>query len=191
MCGRFYIPTEDSESEIQAIIEILQRKNGMETKRGEIFPSDIVPVIANNTALQPAPFAMKWGYSMGGKLLINARSESASKKPMFQDGMRHRRCLVPAAHYFEWERTKNEKTKYQIHPQGNECMYMAGLYRKEENQYVFTILTRQPAQNITFIHDRMPVIIPREMKNEWLNPHYSADDLLRHAVTDVVFRPAQ
>ena len=36
---RFYIPIEDSESEIQAIIEILQRKNGMETKRGEIFPS--------------------------------------------------------------------------------------------------------------------------------------------------------
>lgn len=189
MCGRFYIPTEDSENEIQAIIEILQRKNGMAMKRGEIFPSDIVPVIANNARLQPTPFAMKWGYSLQGKLLINARSETAGEKPLFRDSMKQRRCLVPAAHYFEWERRGKEKTKYQIRPDQGDCMYMAGLYRKEEDHYAFIILTRAPAENISFIHDRMPVIIPEDMKNAWLDPRNDADDLLRHAVTKVAFHP--
>lgn len=65
---------------------------------------------------------------------------------------------------------------------------MAGMYRIEGNKAVFTILTREPADSIAFIHDRMPVILPNEMKTDWLNLRYDAMDVMRAAVTEVVHR---
>ena len=120
-----------------------------------------------------------------GKLIINARSETAAEKPMFRDGMQQRRCLLPASHYFEWEKRQREKIKYAIKPSGSDMLFMAGLYRIEGNKARFTILTRTPADNISFIHDRMPVILPKEAMNDWLNPKYAAVDVIRSAVLDV------
>lgn len=191
MCGRYYIREEDSASDLQEIIDQLNRK-GQTVKTGEIFPSDTVPVIANSKSMQPSPFAMPWGFTIpDGKLIINARSETAAEKPMFRDGMQQRRCLLPASHYFEWEKRQREKIKYAIKPSGSDMLFMAGLYRIEGNKARFTILTRTPADNISFIHDRMPVILPKEAMNDWLNPRYAADDVIRAAVTDVQYAPIQ
>lgn len=190
MCGRYYIREEDSASDLQEIIEQLNRR-GQFVKTGEIFPSDVVPVIANSKTMKARPFAMPWGYKMpDGKLIINARSETASEKPMFRDGMLQRRCLIPASHYFEWEKRQREKVKYAIKPTGSESLYLAGLYRVEGNSARFTILTRTPADSIAFIHDRMPVILPKAALSDWLNPKYAADDVIRAALTDMVFSPA-
>ena len=106
MCGRYYIPDEDSAAELHEIIEQINRRAnaGPVVKTGEIAPSDVAPVLANNRNLAATPFAMRWGYRLGGgKLLFNARSETADAKALFREGLRQRRCLVPAAHYFEWE----------------------------------------------------------------------------------------
>ena len=185
MCGRYYIREEDSASDLQEIMDQLNRK-GQIVKTGEIFPSDTVPVIANSKSMQPIPFAMPWGFTMpDGQLIINARSETAAEKPMFRDGMQQRRCLLPASHYFEWEKRQREKIKYAIKSSGSDMLFMAGLYRIEGNIARFTILTRTPADNISFIHDRMPVILPKEAMNDWLNPKYAAVDVIRSAVLDV------
>ena len=147
---------------------------------------DVAPVLANNRNLAATPFAMRWGYRLGnGKLLFNARSETADAKALFRDGMRHRRCLVPAAHYFEWEKRGKDRIKYAIRPGGAAVMYMAGIYRLENGAPVFTILTREPAAAISFIHDRMPVILPKEAAGDWLNIRYDAGDVLAGAVQDV------
>ena len=106
MCGRYYVPDEDSAADLREIIEQINRRAnaGPVVKTGEIAPSDVAPVLANNRNLAATPFAMRWGYSLGGgKLLFNARSETADAKALFREGLRQRRCLVPAAHYFEWE----------------------------------------------------------------------------------------
>ena len=191
MCGRYYIREEDSASDLQEIIDQLNRK-GQTVKTGEIFPSDTVPVIANSKSMQPSPFAMPWGFTMlDGKLIINARSETAAEKPMFRDGMQQRRCLLPASHYFEWEKRQREKIKYAIKPSGSDMLFMAGLYRIEGNKARFTILTRTPADSISFIHDRMPVILPKEAMRDWLNLKYSATDILRAAMATVEFWPVQ
>ena len=127
MCGRYYIPEEDSAEELRAIIDDVNRKNkGAPIKKGEIRPTDVAPVLANNRAMIPSAFAMKWGYSLpDGKVVFNARSESASSRPMFQDGMAQRRCLVPAAYYFEWEKRGREKIKYAIgqNERGGSCTW--------------------------------------------------------------------
>ena len=67
-----------------------------------------------------------------------------------------------------------EKIKYDIRPAGNGTLYMAGLYRIEGNKAVFTILTREPADKIAFIHNRMPLILPDEIKMDWLNLRFDA-----------------
>lgn len=190
MCGRYYIPEEDSAAELQAIIDEINRKHGdTAIKTGEIRPTDVAPVIANSRSMVASAFAMRWGYSMlDGKTVFNARSETAATRPMFQDGMSQRRCLVPAAYYFEWEKSGKERVKYAIGQDGCRVLYMAGIYRIEHGIPAFTILTRTPANNISSIHDRMPVILPIEAKADWLNPKFMADEIIRAAVMDVHFQ---
>lgn len=191
MCGRYFVDRAESPEDLGRIIDVLNRR-GQIVKTGEIFPGDAVPVIANNKALMPAAFAMPWGYRMpDGQLMINARSETAADKILFQDGMAHRRCLLPATHYFEWEKRGDSKVKYAIRPAEDGVMYIAGLYRIEGKQARCTILTRSPAENIAFIHDRMPVLLPADRIREWINPHADAMDMIKAAVTDVTCVPVE
>ncbi|MGN0763745.1 MAG: SOS response-associated peptidase [Aristaeellaceae bacterium] len=187
MCGRYYLEVRDPGEDLLAILQTLNRR-GVACKTGEIFPTDTVAVIANSRRLQPMPFAMTWGYTLpGGKRLINARSESAAEKPLFREGMLKRRCLIPASHYFEWSHYDKAKMKYAIRPEGAGMMYMAGLYRLEEGRPVFTILTREPAPQIAFIHNRMPVILPRDAAGAWLRLQTPAAEVLAQAAQDVVY----
>ena len=125
-----------------------------------------------------------------GKLLFNARSETAAEKAIFKDGMAQRRCLIPATCYFEWEHRGKEKIKYAIAPANNDMIYLAGIYRKEGNRAACTILTREPADSIAFIHNRMPVILPPEAVNDWLNVRYAATDMLKAAQTEMGYHLA-
>lgn len=192
MCGRFYIPDDDSNEELQRIINQLNRVKETPVKTGEVFPTDVAAVIANSKAMNPTPFAMRWGYTLDDRApVINARSESAAEKPLFRDGMQQRRCLIPASHYFEWERLGKQKIKNAIKPVGSETMYMAGIYRIISGVPEFTILTREPGECIRHIHDRMPVILPKAAAKDWLNPQYGAADILKSAVINVSFAPVE
>jgi len=187
MCGRFYI---DENDEIERIVaELLQRgpKEGLKTS-GEIRPTDIVAVLANDKKQCVKPFAMKWGYtSWDGKILFNARSETAADKKTFSEDIMIHRCLIPATCYYEWDRKTKQKEKYTISLAGSNMFYLAGIYRMELSQAVFTILTKEPAQNIHFIHDRMPVIISSKDKDKWLNLNITAQEGLKAAVNSVEY----
>ena len=136
MCGRYYIPEDDAAEELREIIDEIQRRDSnVHLKRGEIFPSDVVPVLANNRSMVVKPFAMTWGYKFpDGKPIINARYETASAKPMFKDGMLQRRCLIPAAWYFEWEKRDGKRIKYAIGPKDTKILYMAVFFTKNVHQ---------------------------------------------------------
>ena len=187
MCGRFYVPEDASIRMLRAIIDNLEHRH-VTVKTGEVSPGDVAAVVASNRRCEPQPFAMEWGYHLpNGKLVFNTRSETAAEKPMFADGMRQRRCLIPAAHYFEWERRTDGKTKYAITPKAGEGFFLAGIYRVEAGKPAFSVLTRSPSEEIAFIHDRMPVILPNEVINDWLNPRYSGTEILQAAATDMVY----
>ena len=188
MCGRYWIDDGRESIELKEIIEAVNRRVVVEPVKtaGEIFPADVVPVVASNKSMAPTAFAMQWGYTLpDGRRIINARSETAETKPMFADGMRQRRCAVPATNYFEWERAGKAKTKYAIRPTDGALFYMAGIYRIESGRPVFSILTREPAESIAFIHDRMPVILPHDLVRDWVNPKYRVGEILCHAVLDL------
>ena len=197
MCGRYYIAEDDLSDELSRMIDELNRKKtpeGLKTS-GEIFPSDIVPVLANSRKQDVQPFAMRWGYAFpNGRPIINARSETAAQKPMFKDGMRQRRCVIPASHYFEWERRGAARTKYAIRPAHADTLYLAGIYHLENHDGVivpaFTILTRDAASGIVFIHPRMPVLLPADAAPDWLNPGYNAEEVIAAALTDMEYQSA-
>ena len=191
MCGRYYIAENDAAEELRQIIEAVNRRNTDVKTGGEICPGDTVPVLANSPSLQPGAYAMRWGYTLpDGKLLFNARSETAAEKAIFKDGMTQRRCLIPATCYFEWEHRGKDKIKYAIAPQNSSMIYLAGIYRKEGNRAACTILTREPAEGIAFIHNRMPVILPAKAVRDWLNIRYDAADVLKAAQVEMQYRPA-
>ena len=170
MCGRYWIDDKDTPADMQAIIDALNRRSEA-VKTGEIRPADAAPVIANSRRMTPAPFLMRWGYAMdGGRRVINARSETAASKPLFADGIKSRRCLIPASGYYEWARRSREKTKYEIRDVSRPMLYLAGLYRLTDGMPEFTILTREPEESVSFLHDRMPVILPPECLGAWLSP---------------------
>lgn len=193
MCGRFYIAEEDKAEALQRIIDLMNRKYngnpGVKTQ-GEIRPTDLIMTVANGRSMQQGVFAMRWGYTMpDGKPMFNARSETAAVKPLFADGMKQRRCLIPATCYFEWEKRGDQKIKHAIATQGEEMIYLAGIYRREGNQVACSILTREAADCVAHIHHRMPVILPAEAIPDWLNPRCDAVEVLRAAQTNMNFTP--
>ena len=170
---------------------------------GEIVPTDVVPVIAPNRTGERAVFPMQWGFTLPasgeGKrppLIINARSETAAVKPLFRDSWEQRRCIIPASGYFEWEHRMGfdgrpkTGTKYRIVPKKGERTYLAGLYRMEEGLPVFAVLTRAPAADLFWMHDRMPVMLPEEAMDAWLDPKGSAEAVLASALTETTWEPA-
>ena len=185
MCGRYNFSKNSSSPMVQKVLENLQDRQ-IEVKTGEVNPGDIAAVIARNRKLEPQAFGMKWGYKLpDGKLSFNARSETAAHKAMFADGMRQRRCLIPADCYYEWQKTAQGKQKYQLAPSNANGFFLAGIYRIEQGSAVFSVLTKEPVEPIAFIHHRMPVILPREAMSDWLNPHYDGTEILNTAISDM------
>ena len=150
-------------------------------------------------------------------LIINVRSETALEKPMFSGAMQSRRCLIPCSWYFEWEtrdaqqslldgmpslqiqgtgqaakgKTKNlMKIKHAIRPKTTGMIYLAGIYRYEESQKlpVLSILTREPAPEISFIHDRMPVIFSDKNHTAWLDRGADPMEVLKLSENEMAYR---
>ena len=173
----------------------LEKAPGIKT-HGEIRPTDVAPVIASSRSGDRAVFPMKWGFS-GKKLLVNARSETASEKAMFRDAWASHRCIVPASGYFEWEHTAGKDgkmrtgDKYAIRPEGGRMTWLCGLYRIEDGIPSFVILTREPGEKIRFIHDRMPLIMPDEYVDEWIRPGAKPEELVKAAITEMDFRKVE
>ena len=117
---------------------------------------------------------------------------TAAVKPTFRDAWKSHRCIVPASNYYEWEHQigNNGKTKtgdkYAIQPQGSSMTWLCGLYRFENDLPFFVILTREPGEQIRFIHDRMPLILPERLVNSWIDPDADPAELVKEAVTDVI-----
>lgn len=189
MCGRFYLPENDLSEELDMLIQGLNHRESV-SLHGEISPGNTIAALANSRQGTVRAFGMRWGYTLQGKLVFNARSESALEKPLFRDGMLNRRCLIPAFCYFEWEKHDTGKQKYALKPEGCQLFFLAGIYRIIDGIPECSILTAAPASNITFIHDRMPVMFPLSMNKDWLNNANDPDRMLQGALRNVEYRSA-
>lgn len=77
-----------------------------------------------------------------------------------------------------------------IQPRGVTVSCLCGLYRIEDGLPHFVILTRESGEEIRFIHDRIPLIMPEQLVNEWICPGVKPEELLLYALTDMVYEKA-
>ena len=137
---------------------------------------------------------VRWGFvpffakdPKGGARMINARSESAAEKPAFRRAMASRRCLIPAAGWYEWQRGPEHKQPYYTHYADGASLAMAGLWEfwkpkdDPENEYpeglvTATVLTAAAVGPLAQVHDRMPLVLPPSAWETWLDPDLSAKD---------------
>lgn len=163
MCGRYYIDN-DVEKEIFRIMQEIDESMSME-RTGDIYPTQAAPVLyGRGDRLHGGE--MKWGLTgRDRKLLINARAETAMDRPTFSDSVRQRRCVIPARHFYEWNR---EKQKVTFCHQQMETMFLAGFYREQEDGPHFIILTTAANDSVRPVHERMPLILEEEEIRLWI-----------------------
>lgn len=202
MCTRYAL--EKTIPELKNIIDVVE-KSSLTTKfidtharplitDGEVRPTDIVPVIAPNSKGMRSVFPMQWGFlgKDNKRSIFNARCETAGIKPTFKDAWNSHRCIIPASYYFEWEHFKSPdgkvKTgdKYALQPNGSSITWLCGLYRIEDGYPVFVILTKEPTESLSVIHDRMPLILPEDKVDEWINPSSNPNEIINYALSDIV-----
>lgn len=148
--------------------------------------------------------ALRWGLVPSwakdaaiGNRMINARMETVAEKPAYKRAFAARRCLLPADGYFEWYPTeerdakgKPRKQPFFIRPKDGGVLAMAGLYEFWRDPAVAdgqpgawlwscTVITTDAEDDLGRIHDRMPLMVPRERWRDWLDPRpHAAEDLL-------------
>ena len=101
----------------------------------------------------------------GGKMLINARSETVTQKPTFVDAFRNARCLVLSDGWYEWDAAR---TPYHIHLKDKRLMAMAGLLFKRNDGFHFTIMTGAAQGELAALHHRTPLVLRKDMWWRWL-----------------------
>lgn len=183
MCGRFTLHQQTSEV-AKSIGAIDLSEVTPFSPSYNIAPSQKAPVILKQgldfrNQEQLHMRLMNWGlrpaWSSGGNQKpINARCETLSEKPMFSDAYEKRRCIIPANGWFEWSIDRAQKTPWYHKRIDDETIYFAGIWESWANNdgergETFAIITKKSQQNVSHIHDRMPVILEFDSIDDWLN----------------------
>jgi putative SOS response-associated peptidase YedK len=118
-----------------------------------------------------------------GNKLINARAETITQKASFRSAFKKRRCLVVADGFYEWQKIGDGKRPVYIRLKSGKPFGMAGLYemwRSPEGEEVTTcaIITTEANELMQPIHERMPVIIPKDSEDLWLDPQVQDSEVV-------------
>ena len=175
MCGRFtFQPTEQFYERFQ----IINRLDSL-VPRYNIAPGQMVPVIIANSPRRIV--LMRWDliphWAKDAKTaynMMNARVETLTQRPAFRGLLSHNRAFIPACGYYEWKAEERDKTLYDIHPQNEPFVAFAGLYDvwihpTGEELYTVTIITTEADPFMARLHNRMPVVLERDLENDWLD----------------------
>ncbi|CAG7651795.1 SOS response-associated peptidase [Paenibacillus allorhizosphaerae] len=193
MCGRFSLSVEEN-----VIRDEYQFIGSMESykARFNIAPTSNVWVITNNGVTNEIR-KMRWGLipfwskdSKSGYTTFNARAETLISKPAFREPFKRSRALILSNGFFEWQVQEDSKQKQpmRIVVKDRQVFGFAGLYdvwRNSDGNEVTScsIITIEPNQLMEKIHNRMPVILPKENEEAWLEPKTTDTDFLKTLLT--------
>jgi len=188
MCGRFAV-----DSQINELIEEFVADGGSVhdwAPNFNIAPTDPVPVVlerATDGTLERSielgrwSIVPSWSKELKTKFpAFNARSETVAEKASFKSSVINKRALIPARGYYEWHTEGKVKTPHFIGPAEGHVAF-AGLYSwwraNPESEWMLTatILTMPTVPELASIHDRNPVMLPRDWWDDWLNPALAGD----------------
>lgn len=180
MCGRYNL--YHSKDKLEEFFQVSLPEEF--AARYNIAPTQPVLIVRENPHLDAQSEAahVVWGLippwaedpRIGSKM-INARCETASEKVSYKHCLKRRRCVVPVSGFYEWQaRVGGAKQPYLIRARSGDPLGLAGLWDvwhgpNGELIESCTILTMRAAPELRELHDRMPVIVPRERMPEWLD----------------------
>ncbi|MBC7170866.1 MAG: SOS response-associated peptidase [Polyangiaceae bacterium] len=171
--------------------------------RYNVAPSQDVLVVGRRAAsAKPKAAMMRWGLVPAwaddpriGHRLVNARVESLEQKPAFRSAADKRRCLVVASGYYEWKKLEKGKQPHFVRPEDGSLLALAGLWERwkrgdGEPLFTCTVLTGPSAGAVSSLHDRMPLSVPPELRDAWLDPTLDAarvrSEVLSHLTAPAV-----
>ena len=186
MCSRYFLDADGNVIAYTFRVPVDDRIR----KRFNIAPTQQAPIVRATKEGGRELAMVRWGLvpywakdlSVGTKM-INARSEGVESKPAFRAAVEKRRCIVPATGFFEWKGVARMKQPYAVTLPDRHVFGFAGLWERwkpaEGGDAVetFAIVTTDANSAVAGIHDRMPVILPREAEETWL--HGAADEARR------------
>ena len=184
MCGRYVIIS--TPEAIRALFGYSELPNF--PPRYNVAPTQPIPVVRLVDGKRSFAL-MRWGLLPSWvkdpktfPLLINARGESVLEKPAFRNAMRRRRCLIPTDGFYEWqvgEYAGGPKRPYFVHARRGADgsappLAFAGLWEtwtgpNGEELDTAAIVTTSANRSLAAIHDRMPVFVPKQAFDLWLD----------------------
>ena len=194
MCGRFIIT--DTAPDLAAMFDVEHEGENLPEPSWNIKPTERIPIVlesAKSGSVVRRLEAARWSLvpSFATALVspfpsFNARSETVGEKAAFQPSLVARRALVPATGYYEWHTEGAVTTPYFVHSDDGLPLALAGLYAWWRNpalaeddpaRWVLsaTILTQEASGRLRGLHERMPVVLPEETWDQWLDPHAVGD----------------
>ena len=191
MCGRFTLTWAQKEKLAEALGVLPEQINDADYRpRWNIAPTDphlIVRMRYEERNVLPARWGLVNAWAKDAKRAakqINARAETVNTSNAFREAFEKRRCVVPADGFYEWEGAGNARRPIWFHREDGGLIFFAGLYESwqpqpEQWQRTFTIVTTEPNGLMAPIHNRMPVILPPEVVDEWLDPQETDLDRLQ------------
>jgi len=176
MCGRFTVIS--APEAMRELFRYPEQPNF--PPRYNVAPTQPIAVVRLQEAKRQFVL-MRWGLlpswvkdPKAFSLLINARGESVLDKPAFSNAMKRRRCLIPADGFYEWQATGGRKQPYYVRAKSGAPLAFAGLWEtwtgpNGEELDTAAIITTTANRALAAIHARMPVIVPEEAFDLWLN----------------------
>lgn len=183
MCGRFSQQRPASELADIFAAEPLVEDSGA---RYNVAPTDDALVVVQRDERR-ALTAYRWGLVphwatdlKAGSRMFNARAETLTTSPAFRDAFKRRRCVVPVDAFYEWKREGTVRQPFNITREDGRPLALAGLWAGWRDpasdpeapliRRTFTIVTTTPNEAMADLHDRMPVILPDDAWERWLDP---------------------
>lgn len=214
MCGRYTLKTDGSR--VASLFELYNEPEL--AARYNIAPTQQLPVVLEESSAGGRTMEMMhWGLipswskdpSIGSRM-INARAETVSEKSSYRSAFKRRRCLIVADGFYEWKKTDDGKQPYHLRLGSGDPFGFAGLWETwsmdgGEEVRSCTIITTEPNEVAARVHNRMPVILPSDLYDAWLDPDndgsareelllmltaYTAEDMEAYPVSRRVNRPA-
>jgi putative SOS response-associated peptidase YedK len=182
MCGRFTLTWKQREKLAEALGVLPEEIDESDYRpRWNIAPTDdhwIVRMRYEDRMILPAKWGLVNSWAKDAKRAakqINARAESLHSSNAFKDAFEKRRCIVPADGFYEWEGAGPSRRPVWFHREDGGLLFIAGVYeswqpKPEQWQRTFTIVTTSANELMEPVHDRMPVILPEDVVDLWLDP---------------------